>query len=45
MYPRWYIIYVGCCAQLSVSRFGSCLTKNPDFGTPKIENTLFMGRN
>jgi hypothetical protein len=29
MYPRWSIIYVGCCAQLSVSRFGSCLTKNP----------------
>jgi hypothetical protein len=39
-----YYLY-GCCAQLSVSRFGSCLTKKPDFGTPKMENTLFMGRN
>jgi hypothetical protein len=29
MYPRWSIIYVGCCAQLFVSHFGSCLTKNP----------------
>jgi hypothetical protein len=28
MYPRWSIIHVGCCALLSVSRFGSCLTKN-----------------
>jgi hypothetical protein len=45
MYPRWYIIYVECYAQLSVIRFGSCLIKNPDFGTPKMENTLFMGRN
>jgi hypothetical protein len=45
MYPRWSIIYVGYYAQLSVSRFGSCLTKNPNFGTPKMENTLFMGRN
>jgi hypothetical protein len=45
MYPRWSIIYVGCCAQLSVSRFGSSLTKKPDFGTLKMENTLFMGRN
>jgi hypothetical protein len=29
MYPRWSIIYVGFCAQLSVCRFGSCLTKKP----------------
>jgi hypothetical protein len=40
----WSIIYVGCCAQLSICRFGSCLTKKLDFGTPKMENALFMGR-
>jgi hypothetical protein len=45
IYPRWSIIYVGCCAQLFVSRFGSCLTKKPDFRTPKMENILFMGQN
>jgi hypothetical protein len=38
-------IYVGCSAQLSVSHFGSCLTKKSYFGTSKIENALFMGRN
>jgi hypothetical protein len=45
MYLMWSIIYVGYCAQLYVSYFGSCLTKNLDFGTLKMENTLFMGQN
>jgi hypothetical protein len=27
----WYIIYVGCFS------LGSCFTKKPDFGTPKME--------
>jgi hypothetical protein len=45
MYPRWSIIYVGYCAQLSICRFDGRLTKNPDFGTSKIENALFVGRN
>jgi hypothetical protein len=35
----------GCCAELSVYRFGSRLTEKPDFGTLKMENTLFMGQN
>jgi hypothetical protein len=26
-------IYVGCFSQLSISRFGSCFTKKPYFGT------------
>jgi hypothetical protein len=42
MYPRWSIIYVGCCAQLSILHFGSRFTKKkPDFDTPKMEKTLF----
>jgi hypothetical protein len=45
-YPRWSIIYVGCCAQLLISHFGRRFThKKPDFGTPKMEKTIFMGRN
>jgi hypothetical protein len=44
-YPRWYIIYVGCCTQLSILRFGSCFIKKTGFGTPKIEKTLFVGWN
>jgi hypothetical protein len=44
-YLRWYIIYVGCCVQLSILRFGSRFTKKPDLGTPKMEKTLFMARN
>jgi hypothetical protein len=35
---------VECFAQLFVCRFGSCLIKKPDFGTPKMENALFVGR-
>jgi hypothetical protein len=27
--PRWCIIYVGCFCQFFISRFGSCLQKNP----------------
>jgi hypothetical protein len=33
---------VGCFSQLSISRFGSCFTKKPDFGTPKMEKALFV---
>jgi hypothetical protein len=44
-YPRWSTIYVGCFPQLSISRFGSCFTKKPDFSTPKMEKALFMVRN
>jgi hypothetical protein len=44
-YPKWSTIYVGCFPQLSISRFGSCFTKNPDFGTPKMEKALFVVRN
>jgi hypothetical protein len=29
VYPRWFIIYVGCCDQLSICRFDGGLTKNP----------------
>jgi hypothetical protein len=28
-YPRWSIIYLGCCAHLLISHFGSRFTKNP----------------
>jgi hypothetical protein len=35
---------VGCCAQLSVCRFGSCLIRKADFGTPKMENTLLWDK-
>jgi hypothetical protein len=45
MYPRWYIIYVWCSSQLSISRFGSRFTKKPNFGTLKIEKTFFVGGN
>jgi hypothetical protein len=44
-YPRWSTIYVGCFFQLLISRFGSCFTKKPDFGTLKMEKALFMVRN
>jgi hypothetical protein len=44
-YPRWSTIYVGCFLQLSISRFGSCFTKKPDFGTLKIEKALFIVQN
>jgi hypothetical protein len=44
-YPRWSIIYVGFCAQLSILRFDSRFTKKPDLGTPKMEKALFMARN
>jgi hypothetical protein len=44
-YPRWSTIYVGCFPQLLISRFGSCFTKKPDFGTPKMEKALFVVRN
>jgi hypothetical protein len=37
VYPKWSIIYVGCCAYILISRFGSRFTKKPNFGTPKIE--------
>jgi hypothetical protein len=43
-YPRWSTIYVGCFSQLSISRFGSCFTKKPDFGTPKMQKALFVVR-
>jgi hypothetical protein len=32
----------GVFPQLSISRFGSCFTKKPDFGTPKMEKALFV---
>jgi hypothetical protein len=35
---------VGCFSHLSIPRFGSCFTKTPDFGTPKTEKEIFMGR-
>jgi hypothetical protein len=44
-YPRWSTIYVGCFFQHSISRFGSCFTKKPDFGTLKMEKALFIVRN
>jgi hypothetical protein len=44
-YPRCSTIYVGCFFQLSISRFDSCFTKKPDFGTSKMEKVLFVGRN
>jgi hypothetical protein len=34
---------VGYFLQLSISRFGSCFTKKPDFGTPKMESDSFGG--
>jgi hypothetical protein len=37
VYPRWSIIYVRCCAQLSISRFGSRFTRKPDSNTLKME--------
>jgi hypothetical protein len=33
---------VWCFPQLSISCFGSCFTKKPDFGTPKMEKALFV---
>jgi hypothetical protein len=42
--PRVSRIYVGCFSQLSISRFGSCFTKKPYFGTLKMEKALFVGR-
>jgi hypothetical protein len=36
---------VGCFPQLSISRFGSCFTKKPDFGTLKMAKALFVVRN
>jgi hypothetical protein len=44
-YPRWSTIYVGCFPQLSISRFGSCFTKKPDFGTSEMEKALFVVQN
>jgi hypothetical protein len=44
-YPRWSTIYVGCFLQLSISHFGSCFIKKPDFGTLKMEKALFIVRN
>jgi hypothetical protein len=42
-YPRWSAIYVGCFLQLLISHFGSCFTKIPDFGAPKMESDSFGG--
>jgi hypothetical protein len=36
---------MGCFPQLLISRFGSCFTKKPNFGTPKMEKALFVVRN
>jgi hypothetical protein len=36
---------VGCCAQLSILRFGSRFTEKSDFDTSKMEKALFVGRN
>jgi hypothetical protein len=44
-YLRRSNIYMLSCLQLSIGRFGSCLIKKHDFSTPKMENTLFVGRN
>jgi hypothetical protein len=40
---KWSIIYVGCCAQLSISHFISCLTKTW-FRHSKVENALCVGQ-
>jgi hypothetical protein len=32
----------GCCAQVFVCRFGSCLTKIQNFGTPKKWKMYFL---
>jgi hypothetical protein len=45
VYPRWSIIYAGCCSKLSILRFGSRFTKKPNFGTLKMEKVLFVGQN
>jgi hypothetical protein len=45
VYPKWSTIYGGCFPQLSISRFGSCFTKKPVFGTQKMEKALFVVRN
>jgi hypothetical protein len=45
VYPRWSIIYVGCCAQLSISCFDSHFTKKLGLGTSKMEKALFVGWN
>jgi hypothetical protein len=37
-------IYVGCFSQLLISRFSSCFTKKPYFGTLKMEKALFVGQ-
>jgi hypothetical protein len=42
--PMVSTIYVGCFSQLSISRFGRWFTKNPYFGTLKMEKALFVGR-
>jgi hypothetical protein len=33
---------MGHCAEISICHFGTCLTKNLNFGTPKMENVLFV---
>jgi hypothetical protein len=39
MYPRWSIIYVGCCAQnFPLAVLVAASQKNLIFGTPKMEN-------
>jgi hypothetical protein len=43
MYPRWSIIYVGCCAQLLILRFDSHFTEKLGFGILKIEKAFFVG--
>jgi hypothetical protein len=42
-----HVVYYlsGCFSQLSISHFGSCFTKKPDFGTSKMEKGLFMIQN
>jgi hypothetical protein len=35
VYPKWSIIYMGCCVQVSIFHFDSSLTKNPITGPQK----------
>jgi hypothetical protein len=43
-YHMWSIIYVGCCAHFR-NAVSVAASQKADFGTPKMENTLFVGRN
>jgi hypothetical protein len=44
VYPRWSIIYAGCCAQLSILRFGNRFTKKTRFRYSKNQKIIFRGK-